>query len=107
MPALILGWQCLRARRNAAPLDATGPLASGLHFLLLLGMLMLPRVVPSLWFTADTVLLFYGGSMLLAAARRQPGCEVLAFPNWVLRRDDRWGCLIFAPFDRLDERRQQ
>ncbi|HEV3400524.1 MAG TPA: hypothetical protein VG078_01785 [Acidimicrobiales bacterium] len=39
--------------------------------------------------------------MLVAAARGFAGCEVLAFSNWVLARDDQVGCLVFAPVDRV------
>jgi hypothetical protein len=48
--------------------------------------------------------LFYGTSMLLAAGRGYAGCEVLAIPNWLLRRDDQIGCLVFSPIDRLERR---
>jgi hypothetical protein len=43
--------------------------------------------------------------MLLAAARGYAGCEVLAVPNWLLRRDDQVGCVVFAPVDALERRR--
>jgi hypothetical protein len=42
--------------------------------------------------------------MLLAAARGYVGCEVLAMSNWLLRRDDQVGCLVFGPIDRLERR---
>jgi hypothetical protein len=44
-------------------------------------------------------------SMLLAAPRSYAGCEVLAVPNWLLRRDDQVGCVLFAPVDALERRR--
>jgi hypothetical protein len=50
------------------------------------------------------MLLFYGASMLLAAWRGYAGCEVLALSNWVLRRDDQVGCLLFSPIDSLESR---
>ena len=40
-----------------------------------------------------------GLAMLLAAARGYAGCEVLAISNWLLRRDDQLGCMVFAPVD--------
>jgi hypothetical protein len=43
--------------------------------------------------------------MLLAAARRNAGCEVLAVPNWLLRREDQVCCVVFAPVDALERRR--
>jgi len=49
-------------------------------------------------------MIFYCASMLLAAARGYGGCEVLAVSNWLLRRDDQIGCLVFAPVDALERR---
>ncbi len=46
--------------------------------------------------------MFYGASMLLAAARGYAGCEVLAISNWLLRRDDQVGCVVFWPIDQLE-----
>jgi hypothetical protein len=54
---------------------------------------------------SDAVLIFYGASMQLAALRGYGGCEVLAVSNWLLRRDDQVGCLVFAPVDLLERRR--
>ena len=54
--------------------------------------------------TSDAALLFYGASMLLSAARGYAGCEVLAVSNWLLRRDDQVGCLVFSPIDQLERR---
>jgi hypothetical protein len=42
---------------------------------------------------------------VLAAARGYAGCEVLAVPNWPLRRDDQVGCVLFTPVDALERRR--
>jgi hypothetical protein len=63
-----------------------------------------PWYAPPLGFTNDAVLIFYGASMLLAALRGYPGCEVLAVSNWLLRRDDQVGCVIFPPLDCLERR---
>jgi hypothetical protein len=43
--------------------------------------------------------------MLLAAARGYAGCEVLAVFNWLLRRDDQVGCVLFAAVDQLEHAR--
>jgi hypothetical protein len=45
--------------------------------------------------------------MLLAAIRGYAGCEVLAVSNWLLRRDDQVGCVIFTPIDVVERRREQ
>jgi len=42
--------------------------------------------------------------MVLAALRGYTGCEVLAISNWLLRRDDQVGCVVFWPIDILEER---
>lgn len=44
-------------------------------------------------------LLFYGTSMLLAAARGYGGCEIFAISNWLWRRDDQIACPVFHPVD--------
>jgi hypothetical protein len=49
-------------------------------------------------------LLFYGSSMLVAAARGYGGCEIFAISNWLLRRDDQIACPVFHPVDRAERR---
>jgi len=49
---------------------------------------------------------FLGISMLLAAASGYSGCELTALSNAVTGRRDHLGCLLFAPFDAADGRRQ-
>jgi hypothetical protein len=48
---------------------------------------------------SDAVVIFYGVSMLIAAIRGYAGCESLAISNWLLKRDDQLGCLLFSPID--------
>jgi hypothetical protein len=50
---------------------------------------------------------FLGASMLLAAARGDGGCELLAFPNAITGRRDRIGCIVFTPIDTLEARHRQ
>jgi hypothetical protein len=57
-------------------------------------------------YTSDATWLWLGASMLLAAARGYAGCEVLAISNWLLRRDDTIGCLLFTPIDLAEARWQ-
>jgi hypothetical protein len=104
-PGLILGWQWLRARYAADRLRATGPLAHVLNICVFFALYLTPFYAPALGFTSDAALLFYGLSMLVAAARGYRGCEVLAVSNWLLRRDDQVGCLLFGPIDAVDTRR--
>jgi len=101
-PALLLAVQWLRARRFAARLHAIGPVGHAVNVAVFAALYATPWYAPPLGFTSDAVLIFYGASMLLAALRGYPGCEVLAVSNWLLRRDDQVGCVIFSPLDCLD-----
>jgi hypothetical protein len=98
-PALVLVWQRWRADRRPSRLDATGPVAHVLNIAVFLALYLTPWYAPALSITSDAALLFYGASMLLAAARGYAGCEVLALSNWLLRRDDQIGCMVFGPVD--------
>jgi hypothetical protein len=101
-PVALLGWQWWRARRDRPRLVATGPVGHMLNMAVFLALYLTPWYAPSLRFTSDAALLFYGASMLLAALRGYAGCEVLALSNWLLRRDDQVGCMVFWPVDRLE-----
>ena len=96
-PVAMLGWQLLRLRRTAEQLDATGPVGFALNF-------VIGTIFFSIDYTRDAALIFWGTSMLLAAVRGYAGCEVLAITNWVLRRDDQVGCVIFSPLDAVENR---
>ena len=54
--------------------------------------------------TRELSTVFYGASLLLAAARGYAGCEVLAFSNFLLRRNDQVGCVVFSPLDQVEAR---
>lgn len=99
LPAVVLAWQRWRTDRHAWRLDATGPVAHILNIAVFLALYLTPWYAPALSMTSDAALLFYGVSMLLAAARGYAGCEVLALSNWLLRRDDQIGCMVFGPVD--------
>ena len=104
-PAAALAAAWLRARRHPAGLRATGPAGHAVNAAVIAALYATPWYAPALGFTSDAALIFYGGSMLLAAARGYAGCEVLAVSNWLLRRDDQVGCVVFAPVDVLERRR--
>jgi hypothetical protein len=97
LAAVISSAMAIRARSTAAPLDATGPLAHALGVLVPIPLLLLPA-------TSGGALIFYGGSMLLAAWRRNGGCEVTVVSNAVLGRADQLGCALFAPVDAIGHR---
>ncbi len=90
-------WPWLRARRSPGRLEAAGPAGHVLNLAVFLALYLWEP-------TSDAALVFYGASMLLAALRGYGGCEVLAVPNWLLRRDDQVGCAVFWPIDRLERR---
>jgi hypothetical protein len=69
-----------------------------------IALVLTPRYAPPLSFTSNAAFVFYGVSMLLAAARGYGGCEVLAISNWILRRDDQIGCLVLSPVDGYERR---
>jgi hypothetical protein len=103
-PGVVLAWQWLRARNAPARLVATGSIATGLNMLVFLALVLTPLYASPLAFTSAAALVFYGASMLFAAARGYGGCEVLAVSNWLLRREDQVGCLVFSPLDHLEGR---
>jgi len=102
--ALLLAWQWLRARRTPTRLRATGPLAFALNCLIFLALYLTPWYAPAFSVTSDAALIFYGTSMVLAALRGYAGCEVTAVSNWLRRRDDQVGCVLFGPVDHLERR---
>jgi hypothetical protein len=99
-PAVVLLLQWLRARWAPGRLEATGSLGFCLNILI-----ALPFFIFS--YTQAAAFLFYGASMLLAAARGYAGCEVTAISNWLLRRDDQVGCMIFSPIDTGEARAKE
>jgi hypothetical protein len=103
-PAAALGAAWLRARRHPDGLRATGPAGHAVNCAVFAALYLTPWYAPPVSFTSDAALIFYGTSMLLAAARGYAGCEVLAVPNWLLRRDDQVGCVLFAPVDAIERR---
>ncbi|MGH3190739.1 MAG: hypothetical protein ACRDOL_26445 [Streptosporangiaceae bacterium] len=104
-PAAALAAAWVRARRHRAGLRATGPAGHAVNAAVFAALYATPWYAPPLGFTSDAALIFYGASLLLAAARGYAGCEVAAVPNWLLRRDDQVGCVVFAPVDALERRR--
>lgn len=103
-PALSTTWQYLRARRNPARFAATGPVATILNISVFLALYLTFLYAPAIAFLSDATLLFYGLSMLLAVLRGYDGCEVLAVSNWLLKRDDQIGCLVFSPIDAAERK---
>jgi hypothetical protein len=96
-PAMLVLGQWLRLRFRPSKLVATGRLGFYLNMLIAVSLLVIPP-------TRAAAFLFYGASMLVAASRGYAGCESLAISNWLLRRDDQVGCVIFSPIDAAEAR---
>lgn len=103
-PAVAVGWQWWRARRNPAPLRATGIVGHVVNIGVFFALYLTWWYASPIDVLSDAALLFYGSSMLLAAARGYAGCEVLAVSNWLLHRHDQIGCMPFWPIDALEAR---
>jgi hypothetical protein len=103
-PSLLLAWQWIRTHRDPTPINATGPAGFALNLAGFLALYLTPIYLPALTVTSDSALIFYGSSMLMAAARGYRGCELLAVSNLLLGRDDQIGCVIFSPVDHFERR---
>jgi hypothetical protein len=103
LPALTIAWQRSRAGRDPSRLEwMTGPLGHHATFAAFMALYLTSWYAPAISVLSDAALIFYGTTMLVAAGRGYAGCEVLAISNWVLRRDDQIGCLLFEPIDRVE-----
>jgi hypothetical protein len=104
-PAVVVGGQAWWTARHPGRFVAlTGPLGQLVTLAVFLVLYGTTWYAPSAGFLSDAALLFFGASMLLAAGRGYAGCEVLSISNWLLRRNDRVGCVVFDAVDRLERR---
>lgn len=95
-PAVVLLFQWIRLQVTTERLDATGALGFCINLAVAIVLFSNPH-------TRDAFSLFLGVSLLLAAARGYAGCEVTAISNWLLRRDDQVGCIVFSPIDQAEK----
>jgi hypothetical protein len=102
-PLLVIVIHYYRVAYDKKRFQYSSGLASCINILIFLTLYLTHVYEPPLSYLSDSVLIFYGVSMLLAAIRGYGGCEVLAISNWLLKRDDRIGCMLFSPFDYLDK----
>ena len=96
LPGVAIGLLAWRARHHPMTLNATGPAGHVANTIAFAPLFILPA-------TAGGAMLFYGSSMLVAAARRSGGCEVTVISNTALGRDDQVGCIFFAPIDLTED----
>jgi hypothetical protein len=106
-PCAVLAQHGLLARAHPGRIVATGPLWHVVNIGVFLALWLTPAYAPALEAMSDAALIFYGASMLLAAARGTSCCEVAVLSNWLLRRDDEIGCALFLPVDTAEARRIQ
>jgi hypothetical protein len=104
IPLLLILIQRIRLSWKDTPLQATGLAGFIFNLMVFLTFYLTPYYYKPLDITSDVVLIFYGTSMLLAAARGYAGCEITAISNWILGRDDQVGCVIFSPIDAVEAR---
>jgi hypothetical protein len=97
LSAIVVLAQLARLSVTTTALRETGRVAACFNLALFDLLLALP------W-TSRPTFVFLGASMLLAARRGYAGCETLAIPNWLLRRNDQVGCVLFTPIDALETR---
>jgi multidrug transporter EmrE-like cation transporter len=102
-PAVVLAWHWERIRRHPARFDDTSPLSFVLSVALPLALYFTWWYAPAFSAASDAVLLFVGGSMVLAALRGSAGCELLALSNWLLHRCDQIACAVWSPLDSLEQ----
>ena len=103
-PALVLAWHGWQVHRHPAPIAVTSRLTSLLGVALFLALYFTWWYAPTLSVTSDAALIFFGGSLLLAAFRGDAGCEILSSSNWLLHRHDQIACTVFFPIDALERR---
>jgi hypothetical protein len=96
-PAVTLSAGLVAGRYAAGPLRYTGPVAIALNCVVIVVLLVNP-------YTGGGAELFYGMSLLVAAWRGQSDCEATVLSNWLLHRDDQFGCPIFTPIDVAESR---
>src|ERR687891_1048493 len=97
LPAVLLGVGLAASRFGSGPVRFTGPLALAVNAAL--GVALFANE-----YTAGGAALFVGTTLVVAAWRAQPGCELTVLSNSILRRDDQIGCFVFTPIDELERR---
>lgn len=97
LPAAMVGIGLAARRFAGRPVRFTEPLALAVNAAL--GVALLANE-----YTAGGAALFVGTTLLLAAWRAQPGCELTVLSNSILRRDDQIGCFVFTPIDEAEAR---
>ena len=96
-PAASTAIGLLARRYSDGPLRFTGGAGIAANFAVLAALFSNP-------YTASAAALFYGPTLLVAALRGQPDCEVTVLPNLILGRSDQIGCPALTPVDAIEAR---
>jgi hypothetical protein len=96
-PFVILAFVLTAGQFTSRPFRFTGRAGTVINCAVIIVLLVNPL-------TAGAAELFYGVTLVIAAWRGQPDCEVTVVSNWVLRRNDQIGCPMFSPIDRIETR---
>lgn len=104
-PAIFFVALWLRSLRSPGDLKATGVAETAVNWVLIVALTGTAAITP-ISYIGFGVMVYYGATMLLAAALGYGGCEVTTVSNWVLRRHDQVGCPVLSPIDALDHRPQ-
>ncbi len=83
------------AQFRREPIQATGWMGT-------IGNIMFLFILFNIAFLHNAVFFYLGFSMLLAVIIGYAGCETLAISNWMIRRNDEVGCVLFSAFDYMD-----
>jgi hypothetical protein len=97
LPAVMLAIGLAARAHAGGPVRFTGPLALAVNAALGVALFATD-------YTAGGAGLFVGTTLLVAAWRAQPGCELTVLSNSILRRDDQIGCFVFTPIDVAEAR---
>lgn len=99
LPGLTVLLGLVAGRYASKPLRFTGPGGHAFNCGVIVALVTNP-------YTGGAATLFYATTLLVAASRGQPGCEVTVLSNWILRRDDQIGCPFFGPIEAAEARRR-
>jgi hypothetical protein len=97
LPGVMVAVGLLASRYAQGPVRFTGIAGHLANLVVIVALLVNPV-------TAGGATLFYGASMLIAAACGRGRCEATVISNLILRRDDQIGCPLFFPVDVLEAR---
>jgi hypothetical protein len=100
LPSIMVALGLAAGRHADGPLRFTGLLGIAVNVAVIAVLIANP-------YTGGGAALFYGASLLVAAWRAQPGCEVTVLSNLILGRDDQVGCPTLTPIDEVEALRRK